>query len=246
MRVLWIIPARAGSQGIAHKNVKELGGHPLLAWRISSALAIAAAEDVWVSTDSAEYAAIAEPYGATVPGLRPAELATALAGSAAVVQHAMDLATERGAAYDAVGLLQPTSPFVRPESLRGAVEALQASTEADGLVATRQVRPSTFYVQPETPYLDVIARRLAEKAGVPRRQDELLEVAPSGGIYLARWQGFRRHGGFYTEKTLGYRLTDLEAVDVDEQLDWDWADFLVRSGRIDPRDFGFLSAGRGG
>lgn len=238
MRVLWIIPARAGSQGIPHKNVKELGGHPLLAWRVAAALTVAPPEDIWVSTDSAEYAAIAERYGATVPGLRPAELATAVAGSAAVVEHAMELAD---VSYDAVGLLQPTSPFVRPDSLRGAVEALDAAPGADGLVATRLVRPSTFYVQPEATYLDVIARRLAERAAVPRRQDEAEEVAPSGGIYLTRWDAFARSRSFYTELTLSYRLTDLEAVDVDEQLDWDWAEFLVGSGRIDPGDFGLVS-----
>jgi N-acylneuraminate cytidylyltransferase/CMP-N,N'-diacetyllegionaminic acid synthase len=228
--VLWLVAARAGSKGIPDKNVKTLAGRPLMSYVIRSALSLARPGDVWVSTDSPRYASLARRLGATVPFLRPARLATDKALSADVVRHAMDWAEAHGGARDYIGLLEPTAPFVPAAELRRAVERLARIPRAEAVVAVRPVRPSTFYVQPETPYLDVLARRLSRK-GTLRRQDEREEITPSGGFYIARWAAFRRRGTFYTPRTLAHRLDGAAGLEIDEPMDWAWAEFLLRTGR---------------
>jgi CMP-N,N'-diacetyllegionaminic acid synthase len=232
MKTLWLVTARAGSKSIPHKNVRPLAGHPLLAWRIAAARALGSGA-VWLSTDSADYAAIGERYGARVPFLRPPELATDSARSIDVALHAMAFAEAEGAPAEALGLLEPTSPFVRPETLRAARARLEGAPAAHGVVATRVVRPSSFHVQPEAETLGVLAARMAA-AGTLRRQDEAVEITPSGGFYIARWRTLRADGGFYVDSTLSHRVSELEALEIDEPIDWDFAEFLVESGRVAP------------
>ena len=233
MNTLWLVLARSGSRSIPDKNVAPLGGHPLLAWRIAAARKLSDGRDVWISTDSPRYAELAERYGARVPFLRPAELAADETPSSAVVLHAL----EHGDGYDAVAVLEPTSPFVLPETLQAAHNRLACTPEAQAIVATRLCRPSTFYIQPESEYLDELAARLGSGAP-PRRQEEAPEVTPSGGFYIARTAGFRQRPSFYTERTLGHRVSEFEALEIDEPIDLEWAAFLVQSGRATPESFG--------
>lgn len=229
--VLWLVAARSGSKGIPHKNVKALAGRPLMSYVVRSALSVAAPGDVWVSTDSPRYARLARRLGAATPFLRPARLATDEARSADVVLHAMDWAKKHGGARDFIALLEPTAPFVPAVELRRAAERLARDPRAEAIVAVRQVRPSTFYVQPESRYLDVLARRIS-KNGPLRRQDERVEVTPSGGFYIARWAAFLRRGTFYTPRTLAHRLDGAAGLEIDEPIDWAWAEFLLRTRRV--------------
>jgi N-acylneuraminate cytidylyltransferase/CMP-N,N'-diacetyllegionaminic acid synthase len=231
-RLLWLIAARSESKSIPDKNIKPLGGIPLLAWRIKSALKIANKEDIWVSTDSKHYADIARKYGAFVPFIRPSELSTDTAKSADVVLHAMNWAESIERNYDAVGLLEPTSPFIKSSRLEEAVDNLFMEEEAENIVAVRVVKPSSFYIQEDTKYLSVIARNIASK-GLLRRQDEKKEITPSGGLYIAKWGAFKRNRTFYTNKTLSYVVPDLEGLEIDEPIDWEWAEFLIEKEKID-------------
>jgi CMP-N-acetylneuraminic acid synthetase len=227
--VLWLIAARAGSKGIPHKNIKPLGGRPLMSYVLHSALSVARPGDVWVSTDSPRFARLARRLGATVPFLRPARLASDEARSSDVVLHAMDWAEAHDGARDFIALLEPTSPFVPAAELRRAVKRLSADPRAEAVVAVRHARASTFYIQDESRYLDVLARRIA-KAGTLRRQDDLKEITPSGGFYIARWSAFRRRGTFYTPRTLAHRLEGAASLEIDEPIDWAWAEFMLQAG----------------
>ena len=237
-KILWVVTARSGSKSVPHKNIKLLGGVPLLAYRIKCALKIAAREDVWISTDSPEYANIAEKYGATVPFLRPAELATDTARSADVILHAMQWAESKGKTYDAVGMLEPTSPFVTTANLFNAVERLFGEKEAENIVAVRYSRPSTFYIQENHKYLETIANNIMD-AGLKRRQDEKEEITPSGGFYISKWGAFKKNHSFYTSKTLSFLVPDLEGLEIDEPIDWEWAEFLLSKKKFDLRDLDF-------
>ena len=231
-KVLWLITARSGSKGVPDKNIRELGGLPLLAWRIKAALALAPKEDVWLSTDSEEYAQIGRAHGATVPGLRPAELASDTATSADVTRHAMDVAIGQSRRFDGIGLLQPTSPFVSATQLHEAVGALFRDPDAEAIVAVRRAKPSSFYVQPQTTYLSDIARNI-RGSGVKRRQEERPEVTPSGGFYIAKWDAFLQTHSFYTEWTRASLVPEESSLDIDEPLDWEFAQFLVERNVID-------------
>ena len=139
-KILWLVAARSSSKSIPDKNIKLLGGLPLLAYRIKSVLSFAAKEDIWISTDSEHYAEIAKAYGATVPFIRPKALASDTAASVDVVLHAMDHADSLGKKYTGIGLLEPTSPFVSAANIEEAVNILCSEPEAENIVAVRHVR----------------------------------------------------------------------------------------------------------
>ena len=121
MKPLVIIPARGGSKGIPHKNIRLLGGKPLICRAIDNARAVADDSDICVSTDDPEIIRVAEDYGLKVPFVRPAELAADNSGTYEVLLHALDFYERQGRHYDAIVLLQPTSPFRRDEDVRGAM-----------------------------------------------------------------------------------------------------------------------------
>lgn len=229
---MWLVTARSGSKGVPDKNIKMLNGLPLLAYRIKSVLTFADPKDVWVSTDSEGYAKIAQGYGATVPFIRPAGLATDKATSVDVTLHAMNWAESNGLHYDAVGLLQPTSPFVKPESLVRALGELFSDSAVDSVVAVRELSHSNFYVQKKSRFLSTIAQKIAGRA-VMRRQDIEPEITPCGGFYISKWEPFKENKTFYSNSTVGYIVSDLEGLDIDEPLDWLWCEFLLEKGLID-------------
>jgi len=134
--VVALIPARAGSVRVPGKNVRELAGHPLLAYSIAAARESGLFDAVVVSTDSEQIAAVARRYGAEVPGLRPAEMATATASDIDWVEHVL----ARLGDFDAFSILRPTSPFRRGTTIRRAWERFVAVPGADSLRAVRPVR----------------------------------------------------------------------------------------------------------
>src|SRR4051794_14646197 len=121
---LVVIPARGGSKGIPGKNLRNLGGKPLVAWSIEQALAASAPLRVVISTDSEEIASVARDYGAEVPYLRPAELATDESPTEPTLLHALEN-TPDAADIAAVMLLQPTSPLRRSGSIDLALELFE-------------------------------------------------------------------------------------------------------------------------
>lgn len=130
--ILALVPARSGSQRVPGKNVRLLAGHPLLAYTVAAARRSGVFSDVVVSTDSAEIAEIALAYGASVPSLRPAELAGPLSRDIEWVQQVLSSVDGNAEAF---ALLRPTSPLRRPESVRRAVEELLGDPGADSLRA---------------------------------------------------------------------------------------------------------------
>ena len=123
MKTLVVIPARGGSKGIPHKNIKPLNGKPLICYSIDVARKFTTDEHICVTTDDDEIIKVVEDYGLKVPFKRPEELATDHCGSNEVIQHAYQFYTKQGVQYDAIMLLQPTSPFRKVEFLNEAVSA---------------------------------------------------------------------------------------------------------------------------
>ncbi len=235
-RILWLITARSGSKSIPDKNIKLLAGTPLLAYRIKSALKIAKRSDIWISTDSRRYAKIAESFGAQAPFIRPAYLATDSSKSVDAVLHAMDWTARSGAKYDAIGLLEPTAPFIKAKHLKEAVRRLFLDPSAKSIVATRRVRPSTFFIQKDARYLSVIAANMRRRGGVLRRQEEDSEVTPSGGFYISKWEPFLKIKSFYSDRALSFIVPDPHGLEIDEPLDWLWAEFLIEKKIINKRE----------
>lgn len=119
-KILAVIPARCGSKRIVKKNIRPLGGKPLIEWTISAAID-SNILDILVSTDDPEIANLARELGLTIPWLRPGHLSTDNASSIDVLAHALDWYQHNKSDVDAVIMLQPTSPFRTADSIRSAV-----------------------------------------------------------------------------------------------------------------------------
>ena len=222
MRILCVVPARGGSKGVPRKNLRVVGGKPLIVWTIEQALSARPAMDVVVSTDDEEIATVARSAGALVPFLRPADLALDTTPTEPVVRHAIAAARAAEAAPDAVMLLQATSPVRLPGTLSRAVAQLGA-TGVDSLVG---VVPQAPFIWAEggadagpTAAYDVTAR--------PRRQDltpATLRYRETGSLYLTRtwvYDGLdNRLGG----RVGLFVMDELEGIDVDTELDLQVAD----------------------
>ncbi len=225
-KILWVIAARSGSKSIPDKNIKLLGGYPLIVYRIKSALNTKFEKDVWVSTDSKVYAKISEEFGATIPFIRPDFLASDDASSIDVILHSMDYATKNNQQYDYIGLLEPTSPFINSEQLDDAINYLDSNKDASAIVATRESRPNSVFIQKESPFLSELADNLksVEKMG---RQSFSKEITPSGGFYISKWSDFLEMKTFYSVKTLSFLVDDISGLEIDEPLDWHFAEFII-------------------
>lgn len=229
--VLFLITARSGSKGVVNKNIRELFGIPLLAIRGLSALKLTDKENVWLSTDSEEYVQIGKKFGINVPFVRPEHLASDKASSADVVLHAMEHAERIGRKYKMIALLEPTSPFVYFEDIENAILKLKANNEAVAIVATKEVEAASVFVQKNALYLNVLADNL-KKSQTMRRQDFETEITPAGGFYIAKWDDFLKHKTFYTQKTLSYILPEECSLEIDNEMQFKWAEFLVEKNAI--------------
>ncbi len=222
MRILCVVPARGGSKGVPRKNLRVVGGKPLIVWTLERALATRPAMDVVVSTDDEEIAAVARAAGALVPFLRPADLARDTTPTEPVVRHAIAQARQADAAPDAVMLLQATSPVRLPGTLSRAVAQLEA-TGVDSLVGVVPQAPfiwteGTADAGPTSAY-DVTAR--------PRRQDltpATLRYRETGSLYLTRTWVYDELDNRIGGRVGLFVMDELEGIDVDTELDLEVAD----------------------
>ena len=129
MKNLAIIPARGGSKRIPHKNIKEFLGKPIIAYSIEAALKSGLFNEVMVSTDDEQIAAIAKQYGASVPFMRSAETANDFATTNDVLLEVLEEYEKRGERFDLGVCIYPTAPFVTPEKLQKAVDVFGVTLE---------------------------------------------------------------------------------------------------------------------
>jgi CMP-N-acetylneuraminic acid synthetase len=227
MRVLGLVPARSGSKGVDRKNIKLLGGKPLLQYTAEAALAARTLTRIVLSTDAAEIAEVGQQCGLEVPFLRPPELARDETPMLPVVQHALNWLSCRGDSFDAVCLLQPTNPFRSPEDIDGCVDLLAAS-DADSVVTIRHV-PDEY--NPYWVYLigDEGSLKLFSGATEPLSRRQVLPSAyyRDGSVYVTRTAVLVTGNSLYGDRMLGYPMTGDRAVNIDNVEDWIEAERLV-------------------
>ena len=227
--ILGLIPARGGSKGLPRKNIKLLLGKPLIAWTIEQTLASKFLDRVIVSTDDKEIAEISKKYGAEIPFMRPKELAEDNAKGIEVVLHAIDWFREndKRKQYDLIMLLQPTSPLRKSEDIDKAIELLFLK-EAKAIVSVCEVdhHPLWGNTLPEDGCMkDFIRREVMNK----NRQELPIFYRLNGAIYLAYCNYIKERKSFFGEKTFSYIMPRERAIDIDNEIDFELAQILMKN-----------------
>jgi CMP-N,N'-diacetyllegionaminic acid synthase len=222
--VVALVPARAGSVRVPGKNMRMLAGHPLLAWSIAAARESGLFEAIIVSTDSPEIAAVAQRYGAVVPGLRPAEMAGATSPDIDWVIHVL-----AGTPYEAFSILRPTSPFRRGRTIRRAWEAFTAVPGADSLRAVRRVRehPGKMWVLEGDLMRPLLAQAPGEIPTHSRQTAALAEVYVQDSSLEIAWTRIVVDREIAGARVVPFFAEGHEGFSIDYPDDWEQAERIA-------------------
>ena len=223
LRVLALIPARGGSKGLPGKNIRPVGGRPLLTWTIHAARTSRYVDRLVLSSDDPAIIAVAEHEGCEVPFRRDAALATDEASSADVGLDAIG----RLPGHDVVVLLQPTSPLRINVDIDATLETLcRQGAEACVTVRPAQEHPYwTFHLGASgrlTPYC-------TPTDGIPVQRQQLPAAwCLNGAVYAARTPWFLRTKTFIGAQTIAHPMPAERSVDIDTLADLDRVEYLLR------------------
>lgn len=214
MQPLAIVPARGNSKRLPGKNIRELGGVALINWTIF--LARKMNLPCLLTTDDAETRRLGQSSGAWAPFLRPADLATDEATTESVVLHALDYLKEHDAEPEAFMLLQPTSPFREEGELQAAIDMMTPTVNAVVSVKPLHRGPDRIFAYDQF--------RLW-----PLSRDAAPCYVANGALYLVRTQAFREHASLTPPKTKPVFMSERADLDIDTELDWAIAEWMVES-----------------
>jgi CMP-N,N'-diacetyllegionaminic acid synthase len=228
---LGTICARGGSRGVPGKNVRLLAGHPLIAYSIAQARRCEFIDRLIVSTDSEEIAAVSRTYGADVPFLRPAELASDTAAKLPAIQHAVRAIEQRsGSTIDYVVDLDPTAPLRAVEDIRACWDLIQRpGTDVVFTVTAADRNPYFNMVE----VVDGLAR-LSKTSDRPvvRRQDAPTVYSMNASVYAYRREHLMAASRVVAGKARIIEMPPERSRDIDGPLDFAFIEFLVREGHV--------------
>lgn len=221
-----IIPARGGSKRLPGKNIKLLADKPLIAWTIDAALESKVFDHVFVSTDSKEIAAVSKEYGAEVPFLRPAELATDNATTNDVVTHLVEwFEKEHDKEVTTIAILQPTSPLRNAQHIKEAMQ-LMKDKAAKAVVSVCELEyPIQFCNQLDA---NGSMNGFIKKSDMKRTQDLEPYYRINGAIYMLSRSHVGLLSGIYTNKTYSYVMSTRSSVDVDTEEDFYFSQYFLK------------------
>ena len=227
MKILVVIPARGGSKRVPQKNIRDLGGKPLITWTIELAKSIPNVCDVLVSTDDESISDVSLAAGALVPWMRPNFLATDDANSVDVTLHALDWYESVNGPLDAVLLLQPTSPFRRLDSVVRGIQIFTESGFYPVVGVSKVTQHPEWMLRPVNGYLSPWVE--SHKLGV--RSQNLQELyIPNGSFYLITLEHLRTSKSFFQDLNLPLVANSMyEGIDIDTEDDFKMAEILINS-----------------
>ena len=224
MNVLAIIPARGGSKGLPKKNIKPLGDKPLIAWSIDAAKASKKITKTIVSSDSDEIIKIAKQFGAEIPFKRPDDLASDTASTKDVLIHALNFYKSKNIYFDYLVLLQPTSPFRDSKMIDEMIDEM-IEKDVDMVVSVKETSANPYYVLFEENNKGFLTK--SKNANFTRRQDCPTVYEYNGSVYVIKIESLLKYNSLSFPKTIKYVMDNYHSVDIDNQFDFDFAEFLL-------------------
>jgi len=223
-KILAIIPARGGSKGLPKKNIKILGGKPLIALTIEAALSSGVLNRVIISTEDEEIRDISKKYGGEVL-LRPKELAGDGVVLHRVIEHViLHLRKNENYKPDVVVLLQPTSPLRTAEDINQALEIF-LSNECESVIGVYEPSHPLHWSFKQG------KKHLKAAFGIEhfrkQRQDLPKFYIPNGSIFISTLENLLKYESFYTKKVLPYVMSAEKSVDVNNEVEFMLAELLI-------------------
>lgn len=231
VRILVIVPARSGSKGVVDKNIKMLGGKPLLQWTADAIDSAGLANSLAIlSTDSSRYAEIGMSLGLQVPFLRPAECAGDSAAALQVIEHALAWFQRDYGYLPALTMwLQPTSPFRSAAIIQQAL-LMCAEQQADAVIGCKEIhRDLTTLFRCENGFLMSLDSNRPTQTS---RQQSRPLLTPNGAIYLCKTQCLLEQKSFYPPKTRPLVMSSIQSLDIDTEDDWAMAEAFINQGLV--------------
>lgn len=227
MNILGIIPARGGSKRVPRKNVRLLNGKPLVAWVIEAARLVEEIDSLVVSSDDDEILTIAEDYDAHLPLLRPDEFATDSSPAIDYVKHALEMIeAKEGTYFDAVVILQPSSPLTLPRDISATIELLKSSG-AETAVSVVQLEHAIHPVKLKVMEEDKLLPYLEEERGRMSENDLPKLFVRNCAVYATRRNVIDR-GEIIGADCRGFVMPRERSVDINDEMDFLFAEFLSR------------------
>ncbi|MCR5467885.1 MAG: acylneuraminate cytidylyltransferase family protein [Lachnospiraceae bacterium] len=225
MAHLAVIPARSGSKGLKDKNIKLMNGNPLMAYTIQAALESGVFDEVFVSTDSAEYAEIAKKYGASVPFLRSEKTSGDTAGSWDVVKEVLEEYRKLGKDFDFVTLLQPTSPLRNAKEIAGAYKMFRQKNARTvvSVCETEDCSLCTNVLPEDMSMTGFIPKDIAHA----RRQELPDYYRINGAIYTLNVEVMDDVENLYDNGCFAYIMSREHSIDIDTLADFKMAEALM-------------------
>lgn len=234
IELLVIVPARSGSKGIPGKNIKPLGGIPLLAWTARAIQAAAIENSLAIlSTDSKEIAETGQQFGLEVPFLRPEAISEDNSSANQVIQHSLEW-FEQHYQYAPKMLmwLQPTSPFRKAKHIQQAYELMQ-SKQTQAVIGCQTIyRDETTLFHLNQGYL----KSLSQDKKSNRRQEVATLLTPNGIIYMTYTDSYKKLQSFYPENTVPLICDKISSIDIDTEEDWLIAESLINNHHYDSNE----------
>ena len=218
--VLAIIPARGGSKGLPSKNIRKMCGKPLIAWTIEKAKKSQYLDMILVTTDSPAIASISKKFGAYVPFLRPAELATDQASTYDAIRHALRYLKENeGAEFDYIVLLEPTSPLREDDDIDRMLEQIiSGEQDFDSIISVGEVSEHPSIMKRLVgPRLEPFCGELVQTT---RRQDNEPAYFPYGVAYIAKAKALLAENTFYTARCTYFSIKRYQNYEIDDVYDF--------------------------
>lgn len=230
-KILFVIPARGGSKGIPGKNIKPMGGVPLICRSIDIARKFVDDKDICVTTDSDEIIDVVKQHGMQVPFKRPDYLATDTASSYDVLIHAVDFYESKGIDYDWMVLLQPTTPFRKEEDLRTMLDMM--TDDIDMVVSVKKAETNPYYncyAVNKQGYLEKFIKTQTQIVGRQTKLPDIFEK--NGSVYIIKIESLRKQKLNEFEKVHFYEMSKEYSIDLDEPLDWIFAEALLNNNLV--------------
>ncbi len=226
-KILGVITARGGSKGLLGKNIKPLGGVPLIAYTVGAAKKSSLITNLIVSTDYEDIAEVCRQYGVEVPFLRPKELAEDKTPHVPVMQHAINFMEKKlGVTFDYAVILQPTSPFRTAEDIDGTLKELIESG-ADSGVSLVEIESNQHPMKIKKMEGNKVLPYVIEESEGIRRQDLPIAYKRSGAVYAMRRGLLMGDGRLYGDYIVGHVVPQERSIDIDTMSDWLKAEYML-------------------